>query len=80
MLTFQDGTFGRIECALDLAALYSSGSERDRFEARWPDFLASDPETSRVYHRDGDTLRYGTESLRPSEPFRFHISLLKQHL
>ena len=62
MLTFQDGTFGRIECALDLAALYSSGSERDRFEARWPDFLASDPETSRVYHRDGDTLRYGTES------------------
>ena len=62
MLTFQDGTFGRIECALDLAALYRDGADRDRFEARWPAFLASDSETSQVYHRDGGTLRYSTES------------------
>ena len=55
----------QLECSLNLTRLFPSGDERDRFEAKWCDFLDSDPWNRHVYELDGDFLHYRTEQLIP---------------
>ena len=44
-----------------------SDKERQRFAARWPEFLESDPANVDIYQRDGDRLIYFTEHLVPTK-------------
>lgn len=52
---------------LDLKELFETGRQREDFEARWPEFLASDPYNRRVYRKTGNILTYRSEQLIPEK-------------
>ncbi len=54
-----------IECTINLARLFDTDRQRRRFEARWPDFLASDPYNPQVYRKTKNRLVYRSEQLIP---------------
>lgn len=58
---------GRLECRLDLSALYSSPKEREAFKTRYRAFRDSDPENRHVYHLKGNRLIFASEQLIPSK-------------
>lgn len=58
---------GQLECELDLGRVLPTEKERERFEARWEEFLASDPDNSFIYRRKRDRLIYVTEQLIPTK-------------
>jgi hypothetical protein len=67
MITCQEHSLGKHKCALDLSQLYLSESDRQIFEQKWPDFLASDCHNSDIFSRlENDKLTYFTESFIPS--------------
>ena len=57
----------RLECRLNLNKLFPTSDERDRFDAKWFDFLDSDPWNCHVYYLKGDFLVYRTEQLIPTK-------------
>lgn len=56
---------GRPYYELDLAALYTSSSDRARFERRWPLFLSSTPDHLAIFVRNGHRIVYKSESYWP---------------
>lgn len=56
-----------IECKLNLERLFETNRQRGAFEARWPEFLASDPYNRRVYRKTGNILTYRSEQLIPEK-------------
>jgi len=66
-LTCRETKPGQLECVLDLDLLLPDDRERKRFEAKWPEFLASDPANAYVYQRKGRRLAYLTEHLVPAK-------------
>jgi hypothetical protein len=57
----------QLECSLNLTRLFPTSHERNRFEAKWPAFLDSDPLNHHVYELNGDFLLYRTEQLIPAK-------------
>ncbi len=57
----------RLECTIDLNKLFVTDAERQRFDRKWPAFLASDPYNKKVYKLKGNTLKYFSEQLIPKK-------------
>ncbi len=56
-----------IDCEIDLAELFETNEERDRFEGKWNDFITSDPDNIKVFRKKGDKLSYKSEQLVPTK-------------
>jgi hypothetical protein len=70
ILTCDQKSGGRLECAIDLSALYPSKSEFARFVKRCEKFLRSDESTQAIYDLKGMKLRYQSEQAIPSRTNR----------
>lgn len=67
VLTYRQMSGTRLECAIDLSALYSSKSEFARFAKRYEKFLRSDEFTQAIFELKGRKLIYRSEQLIPSK-------------
>lgn len=56
-----------IECELDLAELFETQIERQRFDTKWDEFVKSDTDNKRIYRLRGDRLQYKSEQLIPEK-------------
>ncbi|HZX04419.1 hypothetical protein [Kribbella sp.] len=65
-LQFRGAGTGNVACAIDLELLYATPREREAFEARWLEFLASDPGHGEVLTREGAIIRYPHKSWLPT--------------
>jgi hypothetical protein len=54
-----------VQCEVDLERLFETDKQRDAFETKWPEFLASDSYNQRVYQKTGKFLTYRSEQLIP---------------
>ena len=52
---------------INLDRLFETKEERDRFNAKWKDFIASDPDNKKVYKINGNILSYKSEQLIPTK-------------
>ena len=56
-----------IDCEISLNLLFEEKEERKRFDAKWKDFIASDPDNKKVYKKNGNILSYKSEQLIPTK-------------
>ena len=56
-----------IDCTIDLDLLFETKDERSKFNAKWDDFIASDPDNIKVYKKEGNILSYKSEQLIPTK-------------
>ena len=56
-----------IDCKINLNLLLEEKEERERFDAKWKDFIASDPDNTKVYKKRGNTIIYKSEQLIPTK-------------
>ncbi|MBW2607055.1 MAG: hypothetical protein JRD05_05400 [Deltaproteobacteria bacterium] len=52
---------------INLDRLFETVKERERFDAKWKDFIDSDPDNKKVYKINGDILSYKSEQLIPTK-------------
>ena len=64
-----------LNCKINLNRLFKKPKERERFDAKWKDFIASDPDNKKVYKINGNILSYKSEQLIPTKKNK-HPSLL----
>jgi len=67
ILTYDEKSPGRLECTVDLSALYPSKSEFEEFKKRYHEFRRCDKSTLAVYELKGDKLTYQSEQLIPTK-------------
>jgi hypothetical protein len=67
ILTFEEKSRGRLECRVDLSALYQSKTELAEFKRRYSEFLFCDKYTGSVYELRRNKLIYRSEQLIPSK-------------
>ena len=48
---------------INLDRLFETAKERERFDANWKDFIASDPDNKKVYNKKRNILTYKSEQL-----------------
>ena len=65
ILKYDETSPGRLECAVDLSALYRSNLEFETFRERYNSFRLCDEYTRRVYELRGKRLLYRSEQLVP---------------
>ncbi len=56
-----------LNCEIDLDRLFEKAKERERFNAKWKGFIASDPDNKKVYRKNGNILSYKSEQLIPTK-------------
>ena len=56
-----------IDCTINLNLLFEGTKERKRFDAKWKDFIASDPDNTKAYRKNGNKLIYRSEQLIPTK-------------
>ncbi|MBW2167040.1 MAG: hypothetical protein JRG74_13385 [Deltaproteobacteria bacterium] len=56
-----------IDCTIDLDLLFETKDEIERFNAKWKDFIDSDPDNKKVYNKKGNILSYKSEQLIPTK-------------
>ena len=56
-----------IDCTINLNLLFEEKEERKRFDAKWKDFIASDPDNAKVYRKSGNKIIYRSEQLIPTK-------------
>ncbi|MEA3417371.1 MAG: hypothetical protein U9R02_14725 [Thermodesulfobacteriota bacterium] len=54
-----------IDCTIDLDLLFETKDEIKKFNGKWKDFIASDPDNKKVYKKKGAVLKYKSEQLIP---------------
>jgi hypothetical protein len=62
MLVFDETTFGIHQCELKLSSLYATANQFHSFQARYQDFLVSDPANGKIFSLSNDRLLYRTET------------------
>jgi hypothetical protein len=67
ILTWRKSRSGTIDCEINLKLLFEEKEKRERFDANWKDFLASDPYNPRIYRKRGNKLIYRSEQLIPTK-------------
>ena len=70
ILTYDEKSPGRLECRVDLSALYPTKSEFAEFEEPYNQFRSCDESTRTVYELKGHKLIYQSEQLIPSKASR----------
>jgi hypothetical protein len=63
ILTYDEKSPGRLECTVDLSALYPAKGEFEEFKKRYHEFRRCDESTLAVYELKGDKLTYQSEQL-----------------
>ena len=56
-----------IDCQINLNQLFETEKEREKFDVKWKDFIASDPYNKKVYEKKGNILKYKSEQLIPTK-------------
>jgi hypothetical protein len=67
ILTYDEKSRGRLECGLDLSALYPYKSEFEAFKKRYHEFRRCDKSTLAVYELKDNKLTYQSEQLIPTK-------------
>jgi len=67
ILTYDEKSRGRLECTVDLSALYPSKSQFEEFKKRYHEFRRCDKSTLAVYERKDNKLTYQSEQLIPTK-------------
>ena len=67
ILSYQQENSIKLLCELDLKKLFSSPKERDKFDNKWNKFLDSYECNKDIFKRKGDSLKYQSEQLIPTE-------------
>ena len=57
----------KLKCTIHLDYLFSSDTDRKKFEKNWPKFIKSDPNNQKIYKKKGNKLVYYSEQLIPSK-------------
>ena len=52
LLTWHKAKGCTLNCEIDLDSLFETAKERNRFDAKWKDFIASDPDNKKVVQVD----------------------------
>jgi hypothetical protein len=52
---------------INLGKLFKKTIEREKFNAKWKDFIASDPDNKKVYKKNDNILSYKSEQLIPTK-------------
>ena len=52
---------------INLDRLFETAKERERFDAKWKDFIASDNDNKKAYKKNGNILSYKSEQLIPTK-------------
>jgi len=76
ILTYDEKSQGRLECKLDLSALYPTRSEFTKFKKQYSQFHKCDESTLAVYELKGNKLTYQSEQLIPTKRDRWPSLLL----
>jgi hypothetical protein len=76
ILTYDQKSPGRLECRVDLSALYPSKSEFAEFKKRYHEFRKCDKSTQAVYKLKDNKLLYQSEQLIPTKRDGRHPLLL----
>ena len=50
-----------INCTIELDLLFETKDEIEQFDAKWKDFIDSDPDNKKVYNKKGNILSYKSE-------------------
>jgi hypothetical protein len=56
-----------IDCKINLNLLFEEKEERKRFDVKWKDFIASDPDNAKVYRKIDNKIIYRSEQLIPTK-------------
>jgi len=56
-----------LNCKINLDRLFEKTKERERFDVKWKDFIASDPDNKKVYKKNDNILSYKSEQLIPTK-------------
>ena len=56
-----------IDCEINLGELFKTKEERIKFNAKWTDFINSDPDNKKVYRKKRNLLTYKSEQLIPTK-------------
>ncbi len=56
-----------IDCTIDLDLLFETKDERRKFNEKWKEFIASDPDNKKNYKKKGNILSYKSEQLIPTK-------------
>ncbi len=64
-LTWSKAKGCTLNCKINLDRLFETAKERERFDAKWKDFIASDPDNKKVYKINSNILSYKSEQLIP---------------
>jgi hypothetical protein len=56
-----------LNCKINLDRLFETAKEREKFNEKWKDFIASDPDNKKVYKINGNILSYKSEQLIPTK-------------
>ncbi len=67
LIKFKKRTGCTIDCTIDLDLLFDTEGEKEKFNANWKDFIASDPDNKKVYKINGNILSYKSEQLIPTK-------------
>jgi hypothetical protein len=66
MLKYED-RIDKLECEIDLNKLFETKKERERFDAKWPEFIADDDCNNEIYSYHDNLLFYKSENLIPEK-------------
>ena len=67
LLTWKKTKGCTIDCEIDLGVMFEGKEERGRFEGKWKEFIASDPDNKKVFWKRGNKLIYRSEQLIPTK-------------
>jgi hypothetical protein len=67
LLTWKKTKGCTIECEIDLGVLFEGKDERERFDGKWKEFIASDSDNKKVIRKRSNKLIYKSEQLIPTK-------------
>ena len=65
LLTYHSPCSVRMDCAIDLNALFNTAIERKNFDRKWKSFIESDDANKDIYQKKGNRILYQSEQLIP---------------
>ena len=67
LLTWKKTKGCTIDCEIDLGVVFEGKDERERFDGKWKEFIASDPDNKKVFRKRSNKLIYRSEQLIPTK-------------
>jgi hypothetical protein len=67
LLSWRNAKDCTLNCEINLDRLFETKEEIERFNAKWKDFIDSDPDNKKVYNKKRNILSYKSEQLIPTK-------------